>query len=95
MIKSLSIRAILLTILNQGSAQNPHVLRVRSGSSALSVFKLPAPITPTGIGSKVRHACDSLVGVRRTLPVSIMFCSPHGATPAISSAGAGGGPYRE
>ncbi|HCM63553.1 MAG TPA: DNA metabolism protein [Morganella sp. (in: Bacteria)] len=34
-----------------GSAQNPHVLRVRSGSSALSVTKLPAPITPTGIGS--------------------------------------------
>ncbi|ASG16698.1 hypothetical protein LFZ25_12475 [Salmonella enterica subsp. enterica serovar Macclesfield str. S-1643] len=35
-----------------GSAQNPHVLRVRSGFSALSVAKLPAPITPTGIDSK-------------------------------------------
>ncbi|ATY01110.1 hypothetical protein AL497_25030 [Klebsiella aerogenes] len=46
------IRAILLAILNLGSAQNPHVLRVRSGFCALSVFKLAAPITPTGIGSK-------------------------------------------
>ncbi|EBK3279925.1 hypothetical protein CKH23_03545 [Salmonella enterica] len=35
-----------------GSAQNPHVLRVRSGFSALSVSKLAAPITPGGIGSK-------------------------------------------
>ncbi|APV65837.1 hypothetical protein SEEHRA35_012765 [Salmonella enterica subsp. enterica serovar Heidelberg str. SARA35] len=34
-----------------GSAQNPHVLRVRSGFCALSVSKLAAPITPTGIGS--------------------------------------------
>ncbi|MCC8466816.1 hypothetical protein, partial [Photorhabdus bodei] len=31
-------RAILFAILNLGSAQNPHVLRVRSGFSALSVF---------------------------------------------------------
>ncbi|TLV23837.1 hypothetical protein FE839_00145 [Klebsiella indica] len=42
----------MLVILNLGSAQNPHVLRVRSGSSALAVFKLAAPITPGGIGSK-------------------------------------------
>ncbi|AXG49725.1 DNA metabolism protein [Photorhabdus laumondii subsp. laumondii] len=34
-----------------GSAQNPHVLRVRSGFSALSVFKLSATITPIEIGS--------------------------------------------
>ncbi|PQQ37160.1 L-asparaginase [Photorhabdus luminescens] len=38
--------------MNLGSAQNPHVLRVRSGFSALSVFKLPATITPIGIGIK-------------------------------------------
>ncbi|RAW70740.1 hypothetical protein CKY12_09820 [Photorhabdus sp. S12-55] len=48
----LSHRAILFVILNLGSAQNPHVLRVRSGFSALSVFKLPATITPIGIGIK-------------------------------------------
>ncbi|OVT77799.1 hypothetical protein BME90_08585 [Klebsiella quasipneumoniae subsp. similipneumoniae] len=41
-----SHQAILLAILNSGSAQNPHVLRVRSGSSALAESKLPAPITP-------------------------------------------------
>ncbi|MIA81152.1 hypothetical protein D9I37_15290 [Escherichia coli] len=35
-----------------GSARNPHVLRVRSGFSALSMSKLPATITPTGKGSK-------------------------------------------
>ncbi|EBX5572968.1 hypothetical protein DSN37_23535 [Salmonella enterica subsp. enterica serovar Kuessel] len=45
------IRAILLAILDLGSAQNPHVLRVRSGFYALSVSKLAAPITPGGIGS--------------------------------------------
>ncbi|ATX92525.1 hypothetical protein BZK40_09190 [Citrobacter portucalensis] len=45
------IRAILLAISNLGSAQNPHVLRVRSGSSALAVFKLSAPITPNDPGS--------------------------------------------
>lgn len=45
------IRAILLAILDLDSAQNPHVLRVRSGFCALSVSKLAAPITPTGIGS--------------------------------------------
>ncbi|EBH8100192.1 DNA metabolism protein [Salmonella enterica subsp. houtenae serovar O:11:g,z25:-] len=33
------------------SEANPHVLRVRSGFSALSVSKPPAPITPTDIGS--------------------------------------------
>ncbi|PHZ30186.1 hypothetical protein CS537_18615 [Yersinia mollaretii] len=49
------IRTILFAILNQGSAQNPHVLRVRSGSSALSVFKLTATITPTGIGPYYFH----------------------------------------
>ncbi|AST71476.1 L-asparaginase [Kosakonia cowanii] len=38
--------AILLASLNPGSAQNPHVLRVRSGFSALSVSSLPSPITP-------------------------------------------------
>ncbi|EAC0143701.1 hypothetical protein DNU54_05410 [Salmonella enterica subsp. enterica serovar Ajiobo] len=32
-------------------AENPHVLRVRSGFCALSVSKLAAPITPGGIGS--------------------------------------------
>ncbi|OWP47106.1 hypothetical protein CEG88_03725 [Klebsiella aerogenes] len=42
----------MLAILNLGSTRNPHVLRVRSGFCALSVFKLAAPITPTGIGSK-------------------------------------------
>ncbi|RAX03219.1 hypothetical protein CKY04_02535 [Photorhabdus sp. S8-52] len=47
-------RAILFAILNLGSAQNPHVLRVRSGFSALSVFKRPATITPIGIGSKIQ-----------------------------------------
>ncbi|EAA7292572.1 hypothetical protein KU53_22490 [Salmonella enterica subsp. enterica] len=46
------IRAILLAILVLGSAQNPHVLRVRSGFCALSVSKLAAPITPGGIGPK-------------------------------------------
>ncbi|EFE07994.1 hypothetical protein CIT292_08512 [Citrobacter youngae ATCC 29220] len=50
-LRAYPIRAILLAILNLGSARNPHVLRVRSGFCALSVFKLPAPITPTGIGS--------------------------------------------
>ncbi|EBK0368265.1 hypothetical protein D3D45_08485 [Salmonella enterica] len=45
------IRAILFAILILGSAQNPHVLRVRSGFCALSVSKLAAPITPGGIGS--------------------------------------------
>ncbi|EAP0877903.1 L-asparaginase [Salmonella enterica] len=43
--------AILLAILVLGSAQNPHVLRVRSGFCALSVSKLAPPITPGGIGS--------------------------------------------
>ncbi|ATG04131.1 DNA metabolism protein [Lelliottia amnigena] len=45
---SLFHKAILLAILNLGSARNPHVLRVRSGCCALSVFKLSAPITPSG-----------------------------------------------
>ncbi|MIG37562.1 hypothetical protein AHW95_05640 [Salmonella enterica subsp. enterica] len=39
--------------MNLGSAQNPHVLRVRSSFCALSVSKLAAPITPGGIGSKI------------------------------------------
>ncbi|EKN6032449.1 L-asparaginase [Yersinia enterocolitica] len=43
---------MLFVILNLGSAQNPHVLRVRSGSSALSVSKLSATITPNRIFSK-------------------------------------------
>ncbi|POT60130.1 DNA metabolism protein [Citrobacter amalonaticus] len=34
-----------------GSSRHPHVLRVRSGCSALSVFKLPAPMTPGGPGA--------------------------------------------
>nr|BCQ85148.1 hypothetical protein SAML2017_02260 [Salmonella enterica] len=50
-LRAYPIRAILLAILVLGSAQNPHVLRVRSGFCALSVSKLAAPITPTGIGS--------------------------------------------
>ncbi|PRI19174.1 hypothetical protein BZY99_11495 [Pectobacterium versatile] len=41
--------------MNLGSARNPHVLRVRSGFSALSESKLTAPITPTGIGSDLPH----------------------------------------
>ena len=48
--------AILFAILNQGSAQNPHVLRVRSGYYALSVFKLTATITPTGIDPYRTHS---------------------------------------
>ncbi|TXU73605.1 DNA metabolism protein [Klebsiella oxytoca] len=32
--------------MNSDSAQNPHVLRVRSGSCALAELKLPAPMTP-------------------------------------------------
>ncbi|PDO89411.1 hypothetical protein BK797_00015 [Kosakonia sacchari] len=39
-------KAIFLAILTPGSAQNPHVLRVRSGFSALAVVKLAATITP-------------------------------------------------
>ncbi|HBH63663.1 MAG TPA: L-asparaginase [Erwinia persicina] len=39
----------MFVILNPVSAQNPHVRRVRSGSCALSVFKLPAPVTPMGL----------------------------------------------
>jgi len=50
--ESLSHQAILFAILNQGSAQNPHVLRVRSGSSALSVSKLAATMTPGGTDSE-------------------------------------------
>ncbi|EBN1397679.1 DNA metabolism protein [Salmonella enterica] len=37
--------------MGPGSAQNPHVLRVRSGFCAL-VPKLASTITPTGPGSK-------------------------------------------
>ncbi|PEI05770.1 hypothetical protein CRM79_14390 [Pantoea agglomerans] len=33
------------------TASHPHVLRVRSGCSALSVSRLPATITPVGTGS--------------------------------------------
>ncbi|PRD17079.1 L-asparaginase [Pantoea coffeiphila] len=39
----------MFAILHPGSAQNPHVLRVRSGSCALSVCKLPAPVTPEAL----------------------------------------------
>ncbi|OVZ72902.1 L-asparaginase [Yersinia intermedia] len=38
---------MLLATLNLGSAQNPHVLRVRSGFCALSASKLSATITLT------------------------------------------------
>ncbi|TCJ53118.1 hypothetical protein DXN13_23875 [Salmonella enterica subsp. enterica serovar Enteritidis] len=41
-LRAYPIRAILLAILDLGSAQNPHVLRVRSGFCALSVSKLAA-----------------------------------------------------
>ncbi|OWF69653.1 hypothetical protein B4901_04645 [Yersinia frederiksenii] len=37
---------MLFAILDLGSARNPHVLYVRSGSSALSWSKLPATMTP-------------------------------------------------
>ncbi|THE42887.1 L-asparaginase [Citrobacter murliniae] len=37
---------MFLASLNLGSARNPHVLRVRSGCCALSMFKLAATITP-------------------------------------------------
>ncbi|EKN6148432.1 L-asparaginase [Yersinia enterocolitica] len=36
---------MLLASLNLGSAHHPHVLRVRCGDCALSVFKLSATIT--------------------------------------------------
>ncbi|OWF84375.1 L-asparaginase [Yersinia kristensenii] len=42
--------AIFLAILHLGSARAPHVLRVRSGLCALSVFKLTATITPVETG---------------------------------------------
>ncbi|EBL6516311.1 hypothetical protein DPE35_10050 [Salmonella enterica subsp. enterica serovar Woodinville] len=44
-----------------GSAQNPHVLRVRSGFCALSVSKLAAPITPGGIGSKAKNQKNTIL----------------------------------
>lgn len=47
-----SHQAILFVSSAPGSARNPHVRRVRSGFSALSMSKLPATITPTGIGIK-------------------------------------------
>ncbi|OXM23892.1 L-asparaginase [Pantoea sp. AV62] len=47
----LAHQAILFASLNPGSAHNPHVLRVRSGCSALSVFRLTATITPGLPGS--------------------------------------------
>ncbi|EBY3145048.1 DNA metabolism protein [Salmonella enterica subsp. enterica serovar Morehead] len=37
--------------MGPGSAQNPHVLRVRSGFCALASPKLASTITPGGIGS--------------------------------------------
>lgn len=49
---SLSHQAILFASLAPGSARNLHVRHVRSGFSALSMSKLPATITPTGIGFK-------------------------------------------
>ncbi|OWF83683.1 hypothetical protein B4903_00810 [Yersinia frederiksenii] len=64
------IRAILFAILNLGSAQNPHVLRVRSGSCALSVFKLTATITPTGISS-LSQSCHFLY-----IPTFFVFSCP-------------------
>ncbi|TGC86150.1 hypothetical protein C9F02_11860, partial [Salmonella enterica subsp. enterica serovar Wilhelmsburg] len=65
------IRAILLAILDLGSAQNPHVLRVRSGFCALSVSKLAAPITPGGIGSKPLAMTES----GGKLPVLVGRCA--------------------
>ncbi|MJY34507.1 hypothetical protein DSS49_21060 [Salmonella enterica subsp. enterica] len=55
-LRAYPIRAILLAILDLGSAQNPHVLRVRSGFCALSVSKLAASITPGGIVSKTIYS---------------------------------------
>ncbi|ARD18736.1 L-asparaginase [Edwardsiella piscicida] len=46
----MSHQAILLAKLDLGSAQNPHVLRVRSGFSALSASSLTATMTPAGTG---------------------------------------------
>ncbi|OOB87158.1 hypothetical protein BZY71_09895 [Leclercia adecarboxylata] len=40
------LQAILLAVLNADSAQNPHVLYVRSGSCVLAAPRLAAPITP-------------------------------------------------
>ncbi|ASO43599.1 DNA metabolism protein [Salmonella enterica subsp. enterica serovar Brancaster] len=37
--------------MGPGSAQNPHVLRVRSGFCTLANPKLASTITPGGIGS--------------------------------------------
>ncbi|PIJ55340.1 L-asparaginase [Erwinia sp. OLMDLW33] len=42
----MTFKAILFAILPLGSARNPHVLRVRSDSCALSAGKLAATITP-------------------------------------------------
>ncbi|AUU89852.1 hypothetical protein C2U55_12535 [Enterobacteriaceae bacterium ENNIH3] len=39
-------QAIFFASFDQGSAHNPHVLRVRSGCCALSVSKLAAAKTP-------------------------------------------------
>ncbi|PWD74771.1 L-asparaginase [Dickeya dianthicola] len=46
----MSHQAILFARLDLGSAQNLHVLRVRSGFSALSASTLTATITPAGTG---------------------------------------------
>ncbi|POT54956.1 hypothetical protein C3432_23975 [Citrobacter amalonaticus] len=45
--------------LNLGNARHPHVLRVRSGCCGLSVFKLPAPITPGGSVSNLSNYKNS------------------------------------
>ncbi|EBE7170815.1 hypothetical protein CV295_07330 [Salmonella enterica] len=55
-LRAYPIRAILLAILDLGSAQNPHVLRVRSGFCALPRSKMAAPITPGGIVSKTIYS---------------------------------------
>ncbi|MDE4837439.1 hypothetical protein PXW77_26095, partial [Klebsiella quasipneumoniae subsp. similipneumoniae] len=49
---SLSYQAILFVSSAPGSARNLHVRYVRSGFSALSMSRLSATITPTGIGFK-------------------------------------------
>ncbi|PAW37670.1 hypothetical protein CIL06_09770 [Pantoea vagans] len=64
-VKSLSHSAILFVSLNLGSAHNPHVLRVRSGCSALSVSRLPATITPTRISSKPCKRCGIVGSEKR------------------------------
>ncbi|ACY88081.1 hypothetical protein B5D72_07920 [Salmonella enterica subsp. enterica serovar Typhimurium] len=71
-----------------GSAQNPHVLRVRSGFCALSVSKLAAPITPTGIGSKAKNQKNTILAdlrPRRPVPRVRFPCYTLSAVPLSPS----------